>query len=49
VTDLEQAGGIRAEVVGKPAAPFFAAVLAHLGADLKLTGLTRAQRNKLIP
>jgi HAD superfamily hydrolase (TIGR01458 family) len=30
---LEQAAGIEAEVVGKPAAAFFAAALAHLGAD----------------
>jgi HAD superfamily hydrolase (TIGR01458 family) len=30
---LEQAAAIEAEVVGKPAAAFFAAALAHLGAD----------------
>jgi len=30
---LEQAAGIEAEVVGKPAAAFFAAALAHLGTD----------------
>ena len=30
---LEQAAGTEADVVGKPAAAFFAAVLAHLGAD----------------
>jgi HAD superfamily hydrolase (TIGR01458 family) len=30
---LEQAAGIEAEVVGKPAVAFFAAALAHLGAD----------------
>lgn len=30
---LEQAAGTEAEVVGKPAAAFFAAALAHLGAD----------------
>jgi ribonucleotide monophosphatase NagD (HAD superfamily) len=29
---LEQAAGIEAEVVGKPAAAFFATALAHLGA-----------------
>lgn len=33
VTGLEQAAGVTAEVVGKPAAAFFAAALAHLGAD----------------
>jgi HAD superfamily hydrolase (TIGR01458 family) len=33
VTGLEGAAGIRAEVVGKPAAAFFATALAHLGAD----------------
>jgi HAD superfamily hydrolase (TIGR01458 family) len=33
VTGLEQAAGVQAEVVGKPAAAFFAAALAHLGAD----------------
>jgi HAD superfamily hydrolase (TIGR01458 family) len=33
VTGLEQAAGIQAQVVGKPAAAFFAAALAHLGAD----------------
>jgi len=33
VAGLEQAAGIRAEVVGKPAAAFFSAALAHLGAD----------------
>ena len=33
VTGLEQAAGIEAEVVGKPAAAFFATALAHLGAD----------------
>jgi HAD superfamily hydrolase (TIGR01458 family) len=32
VTALEQAAGIQAEVVGKPAAAFFDAALAHLGA-----------------
>jgi HAD superfamily hydrolase (TIGR01458 family) len=30
---LEQAAGTEAEVIGKPAAAFFAAALAHLGAD----------------
>jgi len=30
---LEQAAGIEAEVVGNPAVAFFAAALAHLGAD----------------
>jgi HAD superfamily hydrolase (TIGR01458 family) len=34
---LEQAAGITAEVVGKPAAAFFAAALAHLGADATST------------
>jgi HAD superfamily hydrolase (TIGR01458 family) len=33
VAGLEQAAGTTAEVVGKPAAAFFAAALAHLGAD----------------
>ncbi len=33
VAGLEQAAGIQAEVVGKPAAAFFAAALAHLSAD----------------
>ena len=33
VTGLEQAAGTQAEVVGKPAAAFFAGALAHLGAD----------------
>src|SRR5215471_18346050 len=33
VAGLEQAAGIQAEVVGKPAPAFFAAALAHLGAD----------------
>jgi HAD superfamily hydrolase (TIGR01458 family) len=33
VAGLEQAAGITAEVVGKPAAAFFATALAHLGAD----------------
>jgi HAD superfamily hydrolase (TIGR01458 family) len=33
ITGLEQAAGIEAEVVGKPAAAFFATALAHLGAD----------------
>jgi HAD superfamily hydrolase (TIGR01458 family) len=33
VTGLEQAAGVEAEVVGKPAAAFFAAALALLGAD----------------
>jgi len=33
VAGLEQAAGIEAEVVGKPAAAFFATALAHLGAD----------------
>jgi len=33
VAGLEQAAGIQAEVVGKPAAAFFSAALAHLGAD----------------
>jgi len=33
VTGLEQAAGVKAEVVGKPAAAFFATALAHLGAD----------------
>jgi HAD superfamily hydrolase (TIGR01458 family) len=32
VTGLEQAAGTKAEVVGKPAAAFFAAALAHVGA-----------------
>jgi HAD superfamily hydrolase (TIGR01458 family) len=32
VAGLEQAAGVTAEVVGKPAAAFFAAALAHLGA-----------------
>jgi HAD superfamily hydrolase (TIGR01458 family) len=32
VTGLEQAAGVEAEVVGKPAAAFFATALAHLGA-----------------
>jgi hypothetical protein len=32
VAGLEQAAGIEAEVVGKPAAAFFATALAHLGA-----------------
>jgi HAD superfamily hydrolase (TIGR01458 family) len=31
VTGLEQAAGVEAEVVGKPAAAFFATALAHLG------------------
>jgi ribonucleotide monophosphatase NagD (HAD superfamily) len=31
VAGLEQAAGIQAEVVGKPAAAFFAAARAHLG------------------
>jgi ribonucleotide monophosphatase NagD (HAD superfamily) len=30
---IEQAAETAAEVVGKPCAPFFAAALAHLGAD----------------
>jgi ribonucleotide monophosphatase NagD (HAD superfamily) len=30
---LEQAAGTEADVVGKPAAAFFATALAHLGAD----------------
>ena len=33
VTGLEQAAGVQAEVVGKPAGAFFATALAHLGAD----------------
>jgi HAD superfamily hydrolase (TIGR01458 family) len=33
VAGLERAAGIEAEVVGKPAAAFFATALAHLGAD----------------
>jgi HAD superfamily hydrolase (TIGR01458 family) len=33
VAGLEQAAGITAEVVGKPAPAFFTAALAHLGAD----------------
>jgi HAD superfamily hydrolase (TIGR01458 family) len=33
VAGLEQAAGVTAEVVGKPAAAFFAAALAHLGAS----------------
>ena len=33
VTGLEQAAGVQAEVVGKPAAAFFTTALAHLGAD----------------
>jgi HAD superfamily hydrolase (TIGR01458 family) len=33
VAGLEQAAGTHAEVVGKPAPAFFAAALAHLGAD----------------
>jgi HAD superfamily hydrolase (TIGR01458 family) len=33
VTGLEHAAGIQAEVAGKPAAAFFDAALAHLGAD----------------
>jgi ribonucleotide monophosphatase NagD (HAD superfamily) len=33
VAGLEQAAGIDAEVVGKPAPAFFAAALAHLGAS----------------
>jgi len=33
VAGLEQAAGITAEVVGKPAPAFFAAALAHLGAS----------------
>ncbi len=37
VTGLEQAAGTTAEVVGKPAAAFFAAALAHLGADAART------------
>jgi len=32
VAGLEQAAGVQAQVVGKPAAAFFAAALAHLGA-----------------
>ena len=32
VAGLEQAAGVEAEVVGKPAAAFFATALAHLGA-----------------
>jgi ribonucleotide monophosphatase NagD (HAD superfamily) len=32
VTGLEQAAGVEAQVVGKPAAAFFATALAHLGA-----------------
>jgi HAD superfamily hydrolase (TIGR01458 family) len=32
VAGLEQAAGVEAEVVGKPAAAFFASALAHLGA-----------------
>jgi HAD superfamily hydrolase (TIGR01458 family) len=37
IAGLEQAAGIEAEVVGKPAAAFFAAALAHLGADAART------------
>jgi HAD superfamily hydrolase (TIGR01458 family) len=37
---LEQAAATDAEVVGKPAAPFFAAALAHLGADAAHTLMT---------
>ena len=37
VAGLEQAAGTTAEVVGKPAAAFFAAALAHLGADATST------------
>jgi HAD superfamily hydrolase (TIGR01458 family) len=37
VAGLEQAAGITAEVVGKPAAAFFATALAHLGADAART------------
>jgi HAD superfamily hydrolase (TIGR01458 family) len=33
IAGLEQAAGTEADVVGKPAAAFFAAALAHLGAD----------------
>jgi len=33
VAGLEQAAGVEAEVVGKPAAAFFATALARLGAD----------------
>ncbi len=33
ITGLEQAAGTQADVVGKPAAAFFAAALAHLDAD----------------
>jgi HAD superfamily hydrolase (TIGR01458 family) len=33
VAGLEQAAGVEAEVVGKPAAAFFATAPAHLGAD----------------
>lgn len=33
IAGLEQAAGVEAEVVGKPAAAFFAAALARLGAD----------------
>jgi HAD superfamily hydrolase (TIGR01458 family) len=33
VAGLERAAGVEAEVVGKPAAAFFATALAHLGAD----------------
>jgi len=33
VTGLEQAAGVEAQVVGKPAAAFFATALAHLGAS----------------
>jgi HAD superfamily hydrolase (TIGR01458 family) len=33
VAGLEQAAGVEAEVVGKPAAAFFATALAHVGAD----------------
>ena len=50
---LEQAAGLEAEVVGKPAAAFFAAALAHLGADAVMVGndietdVLAAQRNGL--
>jgi HAD superfamily hydrolase (TIGR01458 family) len=37
IAGLEQAAGTTAEVVGKPAGPFFAAALAHLGADAAST------------
>jgi HAD superfamily hydrolase (TIGR01458 family) len=33
IAGLEQAAGLQAEVVGKPAAAFFATALAHLGTD----------------